>query len=182
MVIALLGIFTPQDTRGIARIGVDALWVVFALYPYLISYFVIGHSQLFRPVWSGDVISAEPEPDSKPVPPALKQSLIDLMRSDRPYLNPKLTLSELAQFLDTNSHELSHAINEGFKMNFFDFVNSYRIEAFKSKLKDPAFKNHTVLAMALESGFSSKTTFNRAFKKATGKTPRDYQSELNEAT
>jgi len=178
VMVELFGVFTPQDTRGITRIGVDMIWVVFAGYPFLISYFVVGHPQLFRPVWSGDVITPEQEPASKPVPPALKQSLIDLMRTNKPYLNPKLTLSELAQLLHTNSHELSHAINEGFQVNFFDFVNSYRIEAFKAKLKDPTFKNHTVLAMALESGFSSKTTFNRAFKKATGTTPRDYQAEL----
>lgn len=125
----------------------------------------------------------DPDPESTPeadepqdlfFDEALKDRLESLMAEEQPYLNPKLTLSELADLAHTNPHELSRAINQGFGMNFNDFVNSYRVEAFKQRVVEPRYQNHTFLAVAMMVGFNSKTAFNRSFKKLTGETPREY--------
>jgi AraC-like DNA-binding protein len=101
-----------------------------------------------------------------------------LMKGQKVYQNPKLTLSELAQHLNTTSKTISSAINNGFKMNFNDYVNLHRIEAVKIKLKEGEHKNTTLLGIALDCGFNSKATFNRAFKKHTSLSPKDYLSNL----
>ena len=103
-----------------------------------------------------------------------KRALTELMGAEKPYLNPKLTLSLLAETSGQNSHQLSRLINEGFGVNFNDFINSYRIEAFKRATREEQYQNHTILAIALMVGFNSKTAFNRSFKKLTGKTPREW--------
>ena len=108
----------------------------------------------------------------------LKDELEKLMISDCPYLNPKLTLSELARMSGKNQRDLSRVINEHYKMNFYDFINSYRVQKFKELVKKEDHKNYTILYLAYESGFNSKATFNSAFKKITKLTPREYISGI----
>ena len=97
------------------------------------------------------------------------------MQKEKPYLQPDLTLSDLAATLKTNTSILSLAINAGFGKNFNDFINEYRVEDFKAKMASKEFQHLTLLAVAFESGFNSKTTFNRAFKKFTNQNPSDFQ-------
>lgn len=125
------------------------------------------------------------EPIENEIPPideeilAIKSQLEDLMSTEKPYLNPRLTLSDLAERTSLHTHVLSKAINDGFKKNFFDFVNGYRVEEFKERVVREEFSNQTFLAIALSVGFNSKTAFNRAFKKATAMTPRQYLKAAN---
>ncbi|MEP2026774.1 MAG: helix-turn-helix domain-containing protein [Reichenbachiella sp.] len=175
LIVTAFGFFTPVNTTWFTLIGTDILWVVFSSYALLIVYFMIGYPHLFKQEWQKN--HTKSQSTQKIVSKELKNELVELMKVSKPYLSPKLTLSELAELLKTSTHDLSYAINEGYGMNFFDFVNIYRIEEFKSKVSDPVYKNHTFLAIAFESGFSSKTTFNRAFKKTTGLTPREYQNQ-----
>ncbi|MEM1001714.1 MAG: AraC family transcriptional regulator [Bacteroidota bacterium] len=100
--------------------------------------------------------------------------IIDLLENKKIYENPQLTLLDVAKELDTTTKTVSAVINSGFQMNFNDFINHYRIEDVKSKLKNGDHKHTTLLGIALESGFNSKATFNRAFKKSTEMTPKDY--------
>lgn len=104
-----------------------------------------------------------------------------IMKESKPYLKPKLSLSELSQISGINTHLLSRIINEKFNRNFFEFVNYYRIEEFKSQLSKTENNNLTFLAIAYQVGFNSKTTFNTAFKKIVKKTPREY-FKLNPST
>lgn len=106
------------------------------------------------------------------------QELTEYMRSSRPYLNPDLSLSQLATEIGITSHYLSQVINERFKLNFFDFINRYRVEAFKESLKDPKYRNYSFLGIAFECGFNSKSAFNRIFKQETGLTPSQYKKSL----
>ena len=71
-------------------------------------------------------------------------------------------------------HVLSKVLNEGYDKNFFDFINTHRIEELKARLHNPQFRSYTLLSMALEVGFNSKTAFNRSFKKLTNQTPSEY--------
>ena len=107
-----------------------------------------------------------------------RQQLEALMSSEKPYLNPNLTLRDLAQTLDIPPNHLSQLLNEGFNKNFAEYINSYRVETFKSKAADLSLQHLTILALAYESGFNSKTVFNTFFKKMEGKTPKAYWKEV----
>ena len=107
----------------------------------------------------------------------LTQRLKECMERDRPYLHSELTLSKLAEMLEVPPHHLSQIINETLGQNFFDFINSYRVEEARRLLLSPDKLAYTVLAVAGEAGFNSKTAFNTAFKKSTGQTPSEYRSK-----
>ena len=107
------------------------------------------------------------------------QELLELMRTEKPYLEPSLSLPMLAEKLVTKAHLLSKIINTKAACNFFDFVNSYRIEEFKSELQNPDNKNYTLISIAYGCGFNSKTAFNRVFKNHTGITPSEYFNSIN---
>ena len=110
---------------------------------------------------------------------ATKTMVATKMREEKLYRNPGLTLTELADIAGTNRHSLSKVVNDGFGMNFNDFVNSYRIAEFKELALDEQYKNHTLLAIAYIVGFNSKSAFNRSFKKLEKCTPREF---LNKST
>jgi AraC-like DNA-binding protein len=103
-----------------------------------------------------------------------KKRLETLMLNEKPWLEPELSLADLAQRLQTNPSLLSAAVNGAFGKNFNDFVNEYRVEAVKKMLHDPASRHYSLLGIGLECGFNSKSTFNRVFKKMTGIAPGDY--------
>jgi AraC-like DNA-binding protein len=90
------------------------------------------------------------------------------------YLNPTLTLSEFAKEIKLNPKIVSQQINTGLGKSFNDFVNEYRVEEVKKRLNSPDLERLTILGIAYESGFNSKTTFNRIFKDFTGVAPRDF--------
>lgn len=103
-----------------------------------------------------------------------KEKISILISEKQLFENPRLTLAHIAQELGTTTKTISTAVNAGFQMNFNDFINHHRIEAVKAKLKNGDHKTSTLLGIALDCGFNSKATFNRAFKKSTGMTPKDY--------
>jgi AraC-like DNA-binding protein len=101
-------------------------------------------------------------------------SLLAFMSEKKPYLNAEITLTTLATDLEVSSEYLSKIINGRLGKNFYDFINHYRIEEFKTRCTLPENKNFTLIAIAFDCGFNSKATFNRVFKNATGETPGDY--------
>ena len=107
------------------------------------------------------------------------QQLDTLMERERPFLNSKLKLPELARRLRISPHHLSQVINERRHQNFFDFINEYRIAEVKKLLADPAKQHLNLLGLAFEVGFNNKTSFNIAFKKHTGMTPSEYRQQRN---
>lgn len=98
-----------------------------------------------------------------------------LMEQGKLYQEPELTLQQLANRLELPPYQLSQAINEGMGKNFYDLVNSYRVEEAKRLLLADDSLNYTILSVGFEAGFNSKTTFNTVFKKFTGLTPTDFR-------
>ena len=105
--------------------------------------------------------------------------LTDTMQEEKPYLNNTLTLPELAEMLSTPPNYLSQVINEQLQMNFFDYVNSYRIETAKNLIINPLPHTLTILDIAMESAFNSKSAFYSAFKKQVGITPAAFKKSLS---
>jgi len=122
------------------------------------------------PKYAGSGLNEE---DKKRILEQLRQ----YMESQKPYLEPELTLEQLASQLSLRPKMLSQVINESLQQNFFDFINRYRIEAAKKLLTNPADKKITVLEVLYEVGFNSKSSFNTLFKKHTGLTPSEFKKK-----
>jgi len=99
------------------------------------------------------------------------------MASSKPYLNPDLTLLQLASDINITPHMLSQIINDHYKLNFFDYINQFRVQDFKVAIADPKNKSYSLLGIAFECGFNSKSAFNRIFKKSTGLTPSQFKGD-----
>ena len=107
-----------------------------------------------------------------------KTRLERLMRSERIYLQPDLTLPGLAKAVDCSVNHLSQVINSGFGMSFFDYVNQYRVERAKALLSESDGHGDSVLNIAFSVGFNSNSAFYTAFKKAVGQAPAQYRRAL----
>jgi len=100
--------------------------------------------------------------------------LMEFIKKEEPYLDPTLSLRFLAEKTDIQPNQLSWLLNEKFGKNFNDFINHFRVQTFKKLAKDTKNKHLTLMALAYDSGFNSKTVFNTYFKKETGLTPKEF--------
>lgn len=105
----------------------------------------------------------------------ISYQLLKFMEDNRPYLEEDLSLQKLSLMMNISTHHLSQSINQNLNTNFYKFVNAYRVEEVKKKLKNPEFEKYSILGIAFESGFNSKSTFNKIFKEETGMTPSEFK-------
>lgn len=110
----------------------------------------------------------------------LVAKITTLMEQEKLYQETELTLQQLARTLQVPSYQVSQALNEGMKKNFYDLINGYRVEEAKRLLLDPQNTSYTILSVGFEAGFNSKTTFNTVFKKFTGLTPTEYREKAKQ--
>lgn len=101
-------------------------------------------------------------------------NLLKYIREGKPFLDPNLSLRTLAEQIDIHPNQLSWLLNESIGKNFNEFINHYRVGAFQALCKDPKNSHITLIGLAYDSGFNSKTVFNTSFKKETGLTPKQY--------
>jgi AraC-like DNA-binding protein len=106
---------------------------------------------------------------------SLKPKLVTLMQDQKSYLHSELGLPDLAIMMQLSTQELSYLINAGFETNFYNFVNSYRVEESKTLLNSPEHQHLSMVGIAFEAGFNSKTAFYTAFKKITGVSPTEFK-------
>jgi AraC-like DNA-binding protein len=105
-------------------------------------------------------------------------ALIEYVENDKPYLDRDLTINDLATHTGIPRHYITQVLNEKHGRNFFTFINEYRVKEVIERFSDPKFNHYTILAIAFDSGFNSKTTFNSIFKTQTGSTPSQYREKL----
>lgn len=155
----------------------EVLSVGVTIFVFMIGFFGIRQSRIFKTTESAD----EPEKEkyaksglTKEAAENLYSGLMRLMNNESLYQKNDLSIYDLATRLDVHPNYLSQVINEREKKNFYDFVNQYRLNHFIKLTSDTRNRNLTFLALAYECGFNSKSSFNRYFKKATGKTPSEY--------
>lgn len=103
------------------------------------------------------------------------------LETAKPYLNNSLTLKDLADALSVSEHNLSEVINTSLGQTFFEMVNSCRVQEVQRRLVDPAHSHFTLTAIAFDSGFNSKSTFNAVFRRITGVTPSEYRKTVQDA-
>lgn len=109
---------------------------------------------------------------------AIKERLLILMGTEKPYMNPEVNLAELSENLSVSSKHLSQVINQSFGKSFFDFINSFRIQEAQQIFGESRDAKLTVLEVMFEVGFNSKSSFNTAFKKETGQTPTQFRKTI----
>ena len=159
---------------------------VLSVYVFLIGYLGLRQNTLLlsatkdRPLTAHSNISYQKTGLDDAAVERIYLQLLSHMEAEQPYLEDDLSLTALAQQLGLNTNQLSQVINQKAESNFFTFVNRYRVAAVKIKLKDPAFAHLSILGIAYECGFRSKSAFNRIFKEQTGMSPIQYQKrEIN---
>jgi AraC-like DNA-binding protein len=99
-----------------------------------------------------------------------------LMETEKVFLDSELSLSQLAERIDVSTNHLSMLLNDYIGKNFYDYINNFRVEEVKHRLKDPHYQKQTLSSIGGDCGFNSKSAFNRIFKNLTGKTPSEFQS------
>ena len=109
----------------------------------------------------------------------LTDKIIQYLKAKKPYLNPDYCLQMMVDDLKISRQKLSYVINIGQQKNFYKLINEFRVHDVKEKLQDPVYNYYTVLAIGLDCGFNSKTSFNRIFKDETGLTPTEYRDKIN---
>ncbi|MDC6366699.1 MULTISPECIES: helix-turn-helix domain-containing protein [Flavobacteriaceae] len=170
-----LGLVSPEQ---------DFVVIVFlSAFSLVISYFAFNYSAIFNGTPIEDVlpfVKYKKTGLSKNYSLELKSKLENLMTNDKPYLNSELRLDNLAELLGISRHHASQIINEYFKSNYFDFINSYRVvEAIE--LLEVKKKEITLSEVGYLSGFNNTVSFNKAFKKNTGMTPSKFRELLLDA-
>ncbi|MEI6859799.1 MAG: helix-turn-helix domain-containing protein [Shewanella sp.] len=155
-------------------LGLISNYTVLLLISVLI-FFSLGFSSVFKGIETskGDT----PTLDKKPIDIAAVNKVLAHMTTKKPFLNHRLTLDNLANQLGLPSRNLSQIINRHFKQNFFEFINSYRIDESKQLLECSENTNVTMLKIMEQAGFNSKATFNTFFKKMVGLTPTQYRKK-----
>lgn len=163
---------TIRTSLDLEFIDYNIAWVELSFTTFFLAYFAIVQQDIFRL----PIIKTKYEKSglSSTQLDELQEKLTKYMVSQKPYLNPKLTLGDLAKMIGTTQKDLSRLVNERFGINFFDLINKYRIDEFKELSKKENYKNMTVLAVAFDAGFNSKTTFNTVFKRHTHLTPSEF--------
>ena len=157
-----------------------------SLFVLIMGYFGIRQTHVFSSPISEKAETLPPSPsltqDSVQTPqqpdPRFER-LERLMKEEKPYLDSELTLYKLAEKLQIPPYQISQLINQYGGANFFTYINQYRVKEVQARIQAKAHIKQTLLAIALDCGFNSKASFNRVFKKITGKTPRQYAIEAD---
>ncbi|MEM7109174.1 MAG: helix-turn-helix domain-containing protein [Bacteroidota bacterium] len=163
--------------RFFVHINYNTIWFAIPLFIYLVGYFSLKQPELFRVKLSVDKVASTNRLNSFEVQ-RLKKRLVTIMEDNKLFLQADLTLSDVAGKIESSPNDLSWLLNNIYHLNFYDFVNQYRIEEFTAAVKRGEHHNLTILSMALDAGFKSKSTFNKAFKLYMKTTPREYIKNL----
>ncbi|CAN5636502.1 AraC family transcriptional regulator [soil metagenome] len=182
-------------------LGFQVLWFAY-LIPYIIPRYsdkildTLGWYPIYIPLavmiyWLGikGYMAQQQETSSKPVPASsaltaevIVQTILALtkaMEEDALFLNTELNLSILAQHIGITQKTISAVLNQHLQKSFNEFINNYRVEAFKEKIVQPEMEHLTIAGIAAECGFNSQATFQRTFKQVTGKSPSEFRNKAN---
>jgi len=175
---------------AVLRFALDHTARTNLLVPLMVSCVVYGLGYMAMAGRAAEEVKGDgPQPFAEPTAPKYERSTLtperaerylkrlrEVMESERPYVDGDLTLQKLAGRLSIPAQHLSQTVNGRLNQSFTDFVNAYRVAEAKRKLTDPSLRHYSVLAIAEEVGFNSKSSFNAVFKKQTGMTPSEFRN------
>ena len=175
--------FMPFDPYEISFIGLTILTFLFGVFGFNQP---VIFEEVVRFTENGESESNAEDPKKyqrsglkkKDIKGYMKQ-VENHMENTKPYLDRELTIYDLSRQLDIPRHILSEIINEHMGKNFYNLVNDYRVEEVKKRLENPEYKHLTILAIAFDSGFNSKSSFNTIFKEKTRSTPSEYLKTIS---
>ena len=188
---SLTGILVAAFPWLVYLIYINALYLVCLI--WYIGYFGLQQTNVFLSEIS--MVAASPSPvaepavvpEEKPVAKSifkdeaeirhLTKKLEEVVGGEELYKDESISLYKIAQRLHISDKKLSELINKELNTNFYEFINNFRVAAFKERVENGDAKRFTLLAIAYESGFNSKATFNRIFKKQTGLTPSQFKKQ-----
>jgi AraC-like DNA-binding protein len=187
MIVLIEGIFV--FTRGSGRFALLPLVpdLATSFFIFIFSFFAIRQPELHAGIGNDDLaFPDESRAEKRYEKSGLKDEtaayyhmmILDFMAAEKPYTDPDLTINRLSERLGIPRHHLTQVLNEKINRNFFMFVNEYRIREIKERISTDAANEHSILRIAYEAGFNSKSTFNAMFKKSTGMTPSQYRKTI----
>lgn len=166
--------------KPFAYINYVTMWISTPIFIYVVGYFSLRQPEIFRIPFQH-----KSRPEKNRLSPEeiqkLQKRLHYFIVEEKVFLLPELTLKGLADKLNTSSNNLSWLLNQAYQTSFYDYINKYRIQEFINKVNNEDHLKNTLLAMAMDVGFNSKSTFNRVFKTTMGTTPRSYVKNRNVA-
>ncbi len=163
---------------GVATVSYNPLWLVMGITLLWLGVEIASNPKFFLLNKSTNLVNGNRVMSVEELS-NLKNGLKGLMVDQKLYTDPNLSLNTLALALDINPKYLSMMLNNSLGKNFYDFINEYRIEDIKKRLADGSNRNLTIEAIANQAGFRSKSSFNAAFKKQLGMTPREFMKQGN---
>ncbi len=159
--------------RYFTYVNYESVWVAIPVLLYVIGYFSLKQPELFR-------LPLEQKTSEKKArlsttdSQLLKTKLDSLMENEKVFLKHDLTLREVAELLKTSSNNISWVLNNVTQTTFYDYINGYRVQEFIKGIENKKHLEHTILALSIDAGFNSKSTFNKAFKTVMKDTPSNY--------
>lgn len=156
---------------------INTIWIVTSFLIFFFTYFVVFRSEFFM-AHQAPALAAPKQYkmvnrdliDFK----EMESKVLQVMGRQKPYLDPDFSLAGLSQLCHVDKFKLSMAINQGMNTSFFSLVNQYRVEEFIRLTSSDDYHNFSLLGIAQESGFKSKSTFYKAFRELKGQTPKEY--------
>lgn len=158
-------------------ISYQAVWIIIPLFIYIVGYYSLKQPELFR-IPQPSIKKSSVKRLSELQVSALKKNLDQVLTSEKIYLKNDLSLNELSKRIDSSAQHISWLLNNEYECSFYDFINKYRVEEFLKRIDSGEHVRHTLLSIAMDVGFNTKSTFNRAFKAHVNTTPSNYIKEL----
>ncbi len=183
IIAVILNVFRVGKPETIFHLAGEIVMASATIWIFTIGYYGFKKTPVFINIKSNEKPAAQEKYQKTKIEnnyaDEIRKALLKKMEEEKPFLNPKLNIAELAEEINYPSYQISQVLNDKMGMTFFDFVNNYRIQEIKSRMRQENFEQLTLLGNALESGFNSKASFNRIFKKSVGMTPSEYYKKYH---
>ena len=179
ILIAVLNVFRVGKTEEVYHMAGEIIAAFATTWVFTIGYYGFKKTPVFVlfPNYSSSKEKYQNTKIGDDSAENIQRAVVEKMEEQKPYLDPRLSISEFAQLLNYPSYQISQVLNDKMGMTFFDFVNGYRVKEIVAKMAEKGFRQLTLLGNALECGFNSKASFNRIFKKVMGVTPSEYYKQ-----
>lgn len=167
----LSGVFKLTSVHSV--LNYEVMWISIPLFIYVVGYYSLRQPEIFRmpllPKIKEEKARLKPDEIQQ-----LQKRLKFFIQEEEIYKSPDLSLKTLAEKLNTTPNNLSWLLNQIYQKSFYDYINAHRVEDVLESIDRELHLKQTLLAIAFDAGFNSKSTFNKAFKHATSQTPSAY--------